>query len=106
RSSRTPPSAGASDMRIRTHLAVLAGALVAATALIPAHAELPAKDKVTICHATGKPGHWVKQNVAVDAIFRSSGHAYHQDGRDIIPPFNPVGDLPTFAGLNWDDAGK
>lgn len=93
-------------MHIRTHLAVLAGALVAATALIPAHADLPARDKVTICHATGDPGHWVKQNVAVDAILRSNGHAYHQDGRDIIPPFNPVGDLPTFAGLNWDDQHK
>lgn len=90
-------------MRIRTHIAALAGALVAATALIPAHAELPEKSKVTICHATGNPGHWVKQNVAVDAIFRSNGHAYHQDGRDIIPPFNPVGDLPDFPGLNWDD---
>ncbi len=93
-------------MRTRIHLAALAGVVVAAAAIIPAAAELPEKSKVTICHATGVEGHWVKQNVAVESILRNNGHAYHQGGRDIIPPFNPVGDLPPFAGLNWDDAGK
>ncbi len=66
---------------------------------------------VTICHATGNPGHWVRQTVDDDSILNDqhealgNGHAVHQDGRDIIPPFTTT-DGFNYPGHNWDADGQ
>jgi hypothetical protein len=63
-----------------------------------------------ICHANNGngTGGWVKNNVSIDSIIRPGGHAVHQNGRDIIPPFDYVknGVSQSFPGLNWDQAGQ
>lgn len=66
-----------------------------------------AHNKVTLCHATGsKTNTFVR--ITVDANGAVSGHAGHQDQRDIIPPFtyNDHGTTKTFAGLNWTAKGQ
>lgn len=64
-------------------------------------------DRVRICHATGSQSNpYVSiepnKNGVVD------GHAGHQGGRDIIPPFiyNEHGTDKAFAGQNWNSAGQ
>ena len=61
---------------------------------------------ISICHATGNPGHWV--TLAANANGTVSGHAGHQDGRDIIQPFSYMHDGVTssFPGQNWDAEGQ
>lgn len=97
-------------MKIRlTALALAPGliaSVIAAVALQPAEATPGEKHKVTICHATGADGKWVKQNVDIASIAKQNGHAYHQGGRDIIPPFEAAGKVEAFPGLNWDADGK
>ncbi|WNM24888.1 hypothetical protein [Demequina capsici] len=67
--------------------------------------------EVSICHATGSPGHWRYETVDDDSIVNDrhelvhNGHALHQDGRDIIPPFTTT-DGYQFAGHNWTAAGQ
>lgn len=67
-----------------------------------------AHNKVTICHATGsKKNPYVR--ITPDAAGVVSGHAGHQDKRDIIPPFDyydASGSLQHFPGLNWDEKGQ
>ena len=62
---------------------------------------------VNICHATGNPGKYVSQSPDAEAIF-SQGHDQHQDGRDIIPPFDyTFNDEPrSYPGKNWDAYGQ
>lgn len=64
--------------------------------------------KIDVCHATGAEGHWVM--VPANANGAVSGHAGwdHQDGRDIIPPFDYTnkGKPAHFAGQNWDAEGQ
>lgn len=59
--------------------------------------------KVDICHANNGNG-WVAQSVSVNSIIKTNGHAEHQNGRDIIPPFSYAGG--SFPGLNWDAYGQ
>lgn len=62
--------------------------------------------KVWICHANNGQGTggFVKQEVDIDSIIKSNGHAEHQNGRDIIPPFTYIkkGVDGSFPGLNWN----
>ncbi|HWH97698.1 MAG TPA: hypothetical protein VNS80_04960, partial [Pseudolysinimonas sp.] len=62
--------------------------------------------KVWICHANNGngTGGFVKNEVDVDSIIKDNGHAEHQNGRDIIPPFDYIkqGQAGSFAGLNWN----
>jgi hypothetical protein len=65
-------------------------------------------DKVTICHATGNGFIVNEPNKTADA----GGHAGlgHQDGEDIIPPFDYEAHANTpaghFDGQNWDAEGQ
>jgi hypothetical protein len=62
---------------------------------------------IKICHANQGNG-WTKPTVSISSIIESNGHAVHQNGRDIIPPFSYVkqGVPGTFAGLNWTEYGQ
>jgi hypothetical protein len=64
--------------------------------------------KIDICHANNGIKEYVEQNVDFDSIFKNNGHAEHQDGRDIIPPFDYVknGIPGHFDGQNWDNEGQ
>jgi hypothetical protein len=66
-------------------------------------------NKVTICHATGSSKNPFVQ-ISVNANGSVSGHAgsKHQNGRDIIPPFdyNDNGTVKTFPGQNWNAQGQ
>jgi hypothetical protein len=62
-----------------------------------------AKDKVTICHATGSATNpYVVITPSKQGVL--NGHVGHQDGRDIIPPFSYVenGVTKQFPGQNWN----
>lgn len=80
-------------MRIRTHLAVLAGALVAATALIPAAAD---SGKIALCHATGSDANPYVKIVVSTAAFYNSGHVSHVG--DIFP-------AGSHKGQAWEAQG-
>lgn len=62
---------------------------------------------VRLCHATGQPDSWVSVSVSANAVI-SAGHTTHQDGRDIIPPFDyqSGGYAKRYPGLNWTSAGQ
>lgn len=66
-------------------------------------------NKVTICHATKSKSNPYVQ-ISVNANGSVSGHAgnQHQDGNDIIPPFdyNDNGATKHFAGQNWNAQGQ
>lgn len=55
------------------------------------------QDQVVICHATGNGG-FEQNDPNADGVF---AHAQHQDGRDIIPPFDYAGDHSLVGGHNW-----
>lgn len=59
-------------------------------------------ENIGICHATGNPGKFVYEAPNANGVV--SGHADHQGGRDVIPPFSYQSDGVTiaFAGQNWD----
>ena len=58
--------------------------------------------KVTICHATGSTSNpFVEVTPSAAGVF--NGHLGHQDGRDIIPPFQYKGQ--TYS-QNWDAIGQ
>ena len=61
---------------------------------------------ITICHALGNGGFI---QITPNANGDVSGHAgnSHQDGKDIIPPFeyNDDGETAYFPGQNWDEEG-
>lgn len=89
----------------------IAGSLVAVVvcfAVVVAFATpAQAADKVVLCHATGQPDNWVRLSVDRNAVVKQ-GHTTHQDGRDIIPPFEYLKGSQTIAypGLNWGNAGR
>lgn len=68
--------------------------------------------QLTICHATGNPGHYSTPNPTKQQIFDDNGHnsggGVHPG--DIIPPFTAGehGGLEwgDFAGQNWDVEGQ
>lgn len=66
--------------------------------------------KVDICHANNGQGTggFVFNNVSINSIIGPNGHAVHQNGRDIIPPFSyeKHGVVNSFPGLNWDASGQ
>jgi hypothetical protein len=66
-----------------------------------------AHNKVTICHATGSQTNPFVM-ITPNANGVVNGHQAHQDGNDIIPPFdyNDHGTTVHFAGQNWDSTGQ
>jgi hypothetical protein len=66
-----------------------------------------AHNKVTICHATGSQTNPFVM-ITPNANGVVNGHQAHQDGNDIIPPFdyNDHGSTVHFAGQNWDSTGQ
>lgn len=78
---------------VATVLAALAATIGVGTVANATKPDTVQHVPVTICHATGAEGHWVMQTVDDDSILNDqhepvgNGHAVHQDGRDIIPPF-------------------
>jgi|GEM_PF-2019749 len=66
-----------------------------------------AGDSVTICHATGSSTNpYVRISPNANGVV--NGHENHQDGADIIPPFdyNDHGTIKHFPGQNWDANGQ
>lgn len=58
--------------------------------------------KVTLCHATGSARNpYVRITIAASGAYHA--HLTHQDGRDIVPPFEFMG--KTYAA-NWTPAGQ
>jgi hypothetical protein len=60
-------------------------------------------NKITICHATGSSTNpYVEIKPNANGVI--NGHVGHQDGEDIIPPFNYNyhGTTKNFPGQNWD----
>jgi hypothetical protein len=57
---------------------------------------------ITICHATGTPGHFVVDHPDADSILAEHGHGGHAN--DIIPPFVVIdnGVRTEFPGLNMN----
>ena len=80
-------------MRIRTHLAALAGVTIAAVALIPAAAD---SGKITLCHATGSDTNPYVKIVVSTAAFYNSGHVAH------IGDIFPAG---SHKGQAWEAQG-
>lgn len=95
-------------MKVKVILGVLAAGVasyfVMATSTDQVAAGKEQHVPVTICHATGAAGHWVRQTIDDDAVIRQ-GHHTHQGGRDIIPPFVST-DGTVFQGLNWNTVGQ
>lgn len=99
-------------MKEKIKLGIISSLAVVGLAAAPALA-VPETDngsenphnKVTICHATGSQSNPYVVNTP-NANGDVSGHAgnSHQDGRDIIPPFeyNDGGETKMFPGQNWD----
>jgi hypothetical protein len=92
-------------------IALTAGITVAAVSFsAPVYANngnSNAGNKVTICHATGSQSNpYVRISPNANGVV--SGHAAHQDERDIIPSFhyNDHGSNNTFPGQNWDTNGQ
>ncbi|KGN42893.1 hypothetical protein [Knoellia aerolata] len=71
-----------------------------------AAAQADSQDNITFCHATGDAGTFVVLTTDGASIVKGA-HGTHQDGRDVIPPFEYVAqgseDTVSFEGLNWDD---
>jgi hypothetical protein len=66
--------------------------------------EQPVEDKVTLCHATGSATNpFVRITVSVSGAFNGHLGASHQNGEDIIPPFEFNGQ--TYS-QNWNAAGQ
>ena len=63
-------------------------------------------DKITICHFTGPNGDY--QSINIDKAGAVDGHAggSHQDGKDIMPPFDYGNPAQHFSGQNWDSEGQ
>ena len=63
-------------------------------------------DTIRICHATGQEGHY--QSISPNANGVINGHVgvSHQEGRDIIPPFDYGNPIEHFLGQNWDTFGQ
>ncbi|MGK0742493.1 hypothetical protein ACSHWG_11530 [Leucobacter sp. Z1108] len=80
----------------------------AAAMVAPSGDEEEEFEDIDICHATGAVNHWVM--VPASASGDVNGHAGsdHQDGRDIIPPFeySHDGTIVEFPGQNWDAEGQ
>jgi hypothetical protein len=87
-------------------IASISGFVVAAP-VVMAEGNSNAGVKVTICHATGSATNPFVQ-ISPNANGVISGHVDHQDGRDIIPPFdyNDHGTMKHFAGQNFDAQGQ
>ena len=78
---------------------LMAGGLATSPAFANSHT--PPDHRVTICHATGSATNpYVVITPAKAAVINGHGGDWHQDARDIIPPFE------GFAGLNWDAEGQ
>lgn len=61
-------------------------------------------DHVTICHATGSSSNpYVQISPSASGVFNGHLGKSHQDGRDIIPPFEYKG--KTYS-QNWDATGQ
>jgi hypothetical protein len=95
--------------RIKSRLIsfVAAAALIAAPGTVLADSNSNAHIKVTICHATGSQSNPYVM-ITPDANGVINGHVSHQDGRDIIPPFdyNDHGTIKHFPGQNFDASGQ
>lgn len=65
-------------------------------------------NQIDICHATGAVGKWVMLSANANGTVGGHADMGHQDGRDIIPPFeyNEDGVMLMFPGQNWDAAGQ
>ena len=91
-------------------VAMLAGAPALASADTPStRGDDNPHNKVTLCHATkSKSNPYVE--ISVNANGSVSGHAgsSHQNGQDIIPPFdyNDNGTTKHFPGQNWNSSGQ
>jgi hypothetical protein len=61
-------------------------------------------DFIKICHATGQSEKF--QSIMIDENGVINGHVgeSHQDGQDIIPPFNYGNSTIYFEGQNWNTA--
>lgn len=100
--------------KIRLSLATITASVFLAG--VPVFADQPTnpgnsnpQEKVTICHATKSQSNpYVKESVNANGSV--SGHAgnSHQDGEDIIPPFDYNDDdtVKHFDGQNWDTQGQ
>lgn len=66
----------------------------------------PPEEEVTLCHATSSDSNpWVELTLPPAGVLNGHAGASHQDGRDIIPPFE-YGDGESFPGQNWDEDGQ
>lgn len=69
-----------------------------------------AKNKITICHATGSESNpFVRISPDAEGVIEGHVGVSHQNGEDIIPPFDYYNDanvLVHFAGQNWNIAGQ
>jgi len=85
-------------------IVIAVAALLTALVMSGVGANAAPKSKVTICHATAsRTNPYVEITVAPESIFKL-GHDVHQDGRDIIPPFEYLdnrGLLQKYPGKNW-----
>ncbi len=62
------------------------------------------EDKVTLCHATGSETNpFIKITISVSGAFNGHLGSDHQNGEDIIPPFEFMG---TTYSQNWDTEGQ
>lgn len=63
-------------------------------------------DKIKICHFTGPNGDY--ESITIDKYGAIDGHVgpSHQDGRDIIPPFDYGNPIQHFLGQNWGTEGQ
>ena len=82
-------------------------ALLASTVLAPGGLSVAAHatpDKATICHATGSESNpFVQISPSASGVFNGHLGAGHQNGEDIIPPFEYKGQ--TYS-QNWDAVGQ
>jgi hypothetical protein len=89
-------------------IALAAGGLMAGGLLAMPAANATQTDndnRLTICHATGSETNpFVIITPAKAGVVNGHDGDWHQDARDIIPPFT-WNDTP-YPGLNWDAAGQ
>ncbi|WP_449278828.1 hypothetical protein [Leucobacter sp. GX24907] len=67
------------------------------------------QNKISICHATGsKKNPYNSITLNANGVINGHAGAHHQNGRDIIPPFDyrAQGQAKHFPGQNWDAAGQ
>lgn len=61
-------------------------------------------EKVVICHATGSTSNpYVELTISEAAAFHGHTGRSHQNGADIIPPYDEKG---TLYSQNWNDRGR